>query len=170
MDTCVHGGDGCIGLTLPPLALALGSDFGAVVIRNACSAAAFRYFFCGDGGKARAYVCQCAQLSADHREDSSKAWIAAGSGTEQRNPPLHYRGREIEGRDPGRQIAAVGPVAFGSGQIYFISLGYTSFKGSADFFRTVLWCVGSGTCQPLIRLTPPREKRVKWRPSFLSER
>ena len=33
MDTCVHGGDGCDGRTLPLLALASGSDFGTVVAR-----------------------------------------------------------------------------------------------------------------------------------------
>ena len=141
MDTCVHGGDGCIGLTLPPLALALGSDFGAVVIRIACSAVALSY--CGDGGKARAYVCQCAQLSADHREDSSKAWIAAGSGTEQRSPPLQYRTRSGK----ANRSSGCCCIWVWADLLYFS--GLYIIKGSADFFRTVLWCVGSGTSQPL---------------------
>ena len=73
MDTCVHGGDGCIGLTLPPLALALGTDFGAVVIRIACSAAALRR----RQKSASIRMPNVHSSPADHREDNfCKAFFA----------------------------------------------------------------------------------------------
>ena len=78
---------------------------------------------------------QCAQLSADHRAKSSKSRISAGSGTEQRQPPLHYRTLS------GKALSNLEPVACASGQIYSFSLGYTSSWGCSADLRTELWCV-----------------------------
>ena len=78
---------------------------------------------------------QCAQLSADHRAKSSKSRISAGSGTEQRQPPLHYRTLS------GKALSNLEPVACASGQIYSFSLGYTSSWGCSADLRTESWCV-----------------------------
>ena len=78
---------------------------------------------------------QCAQLSADHRAKSSKSRISAGSGTEQRNPPLHYR------TSSGKAFAALNRLLCVWADRTIFSLGYTSSWGCSADFRTVLWCV-----------------------------
>ena len=60
---------------------------------------------------------QCAQLSADHRAKSSKSRISAGSGTEQRNPPLHYR------TSSGKAFRSFEPAALRLGRSYYFLWG-----------------------------------------------
>ena len=134
MDTCVHGGDGCIGLTLPPLALALGSDFGTVVIRSPAP---------------RLHAATAERREHTYANVHSSRLItektAARPGLQRgvvQNKGVRHSNTE---RDPGRQIVAAGAAAFGSGQICFISLGYTSSRGPLTFFAL---CCGASAAVP----------------------
>ena len=76
-----------------------------------------RPLHCGDGGKARAYVCQCAQHSSRLITEKTAARPEIQRGV------VSYKGNphSISERFSGRHSAAAGAAAGGSGQICFIS-------------------------------------------------